>query len=213
MTFWKLSDTRMNCLITQEEIETLGFHIDELMNDRERTVELLNLLAMKGKEALGMDLQMTVQSFYGAFLPDRSLLLTITCGAEAGEAVGTVQQESGDIFKKLLAEREDQEGEILTYQVLFSTLDGVIDFCCQTYPSGGLAESHGGSRLYKYDEIYYLMMDFEDTKRGRSDALKIVAAGEFGGIVDEDVISEVFLKEHECSLIEEGAVEKLCGLE
>jgi len=213
----------MNCLITQEEIETLGFHVEELMSDRERTTELLNLLAMKGKEALGMDLQMGVQSFYGAFLPDRSLLLTITCGGAAGDAEVKVLQESDDIFKRLLSEQGDKEGEILSYQILFSSIDSVIDFCCQVYLSEDSTAVHPDgmfdsgrtrtSRLYEYDGIYYLMMDFENTEKGRADALKIAMAGEFGGIVEELAISETFLKEHECCLIEKDAVGKLYKLE
>ncbi|XCP85641.1 adaptor protein MecA [Roseburia hominis] len=212
MTFWKVSDTRMNCLITQEEIEILGFHIDELMSNRERTVELLNLLAAKGKEALGMDLQMVVHSFYGAFLPDRSLLLTITCGEAAGDGEVQVLSGEGDFFARLLADRDEEEkesaGEPISCQILFSTIDSVIDFCRIFHEGRPI-----GSRLYEYDDIYYLMMDFEDTQQGRSDALKVAMAGEFGGVVEEEALSEVFLKEHECCLIGEAAVEKLYELE
>lgn len=223
MTFWKVSDTKMNCLITQEEIETLGFHIEELMSNRERTTELLDLLAMKGKEALGMDLQMGVQSFYGAFLPDRSLLLSITCGAAEGDVKVPAEQESCDVFQRLLSEQSGEEGGILSYQILFSSIDSVIDFCSQVYLSkdpealcpDGMPDGsrHGGSRLYEYDGLYYLVMDFENTEKGRAEALKIAMAGEFGGIVEELAISEVFLQEHECCLIEKDAVEKLYKLE
>ena len=34
----------MNCLITQEEIEILGYSMEELMQNHERTKEFLNLL-------------------------------------------------------------------------------------------------------------------------------------------------------------------------
>ena len=50
MTFWKVSDTRMNCLITEAEIAALGYSLEDLTQDRERTEEFLNLLLKKGKE-------------------------------------------------------------------------------------------------------------------------------------------------------------------
>ena len=65
----------MNCLITQEEIEILGYSMEELMQNHERTKEFLNLLLEKGCEVLNMQVSGDVTSFYGALLPDRSLLL------------------------------------------------------------------------------------------------------------------------------------------
>ena len=77
MTFWKITETKMNCLITQEEIEILGYSMEELMQNHERTKEFLNLLLEKGCEVLNMQVSGDVTSFYGALLPDRSLLLSI----------------------------------------------------------------------------------------------------------------------------------------
>ena len=37
MTFWKVSDTRMNCLITEAEIAALGYSLEDLTQDRERS--------------------------------------------------------------------------------------------------------------------------------------------------------------------------------
>ena len=34
MTFWKVSDTRMNCLITEAEIAALGYSLEDLTQDR-----------------------------------------------------------------------------------------------------------------------------------------------------------------------------------
>ena len=70
MTFWKITETKMNCLITQEEIEILGYSMEELMQNHERTKEFLNLLLEKGCEVLNMQVSGDVTSFYGALLPD-----------------------------------------------------------------------------------------------------------------------------------------------
>ena len=57
MTFWKIRDTRMNCRISHQEIQDLGYNILELTQNREKTQEFLNLLLEKGKEVLGMPVE------------------------------------------------------------------------------------------------------------------------------------------------------------
>ena len=168
----------MNCLITQAEIEALGYTLEELTQDKERTEQFLNLLLQKGKEVLGMQMDSAIQSFYGAFLPGIP-------GADA-----------------------EEEGPVLTYQIIFPTLDSAIRFC--TIFGAGKAEQ---SRLYEEDKLYYLMVDFPNTEEGRKCAQGIVSAAEFGGVVEKDAISELYLKEHERNLIEEHAVEKLCEMD
>lgn len=195
MTFWKISDTRMNCLISLAEIEELGYTLEELMHDRDRTQEFLNLLLEKGQEVLGMQMENGIQSFYGAFLPDKSLLVSI-----AGS-----RQEA---HPELPFDAVDAEGPILTYQLIFPMLDNVLQFC-NIFGT----ERASGSRLYEDDDLYYLMVDFPNTEEGRKKALSVISAGEFGGLVEKDAISEFFLQEHDETLIADHAIEKLCKIE
>ena len=203
MTFWKITDTRMNCLISNQEIRALGYNLTELSQNRERTQEFLDILVKKGKEVLGLNTENGVQSFYGAFLPDKSLLLSISCAIIEDELEALEEAEQN--MHRLLREfNKEEEGPVLTYQLLFPSLDNVIQFCRVFGPN-----KEARSSLYKYDEIYYLMVDFINTPEGRRHAGELVTACEFDGIVEKDVISEVFLKEHEKCMIEENAIEKL----
>lgn len=208
MTFWKITDTRMNCLISHQEIQALGYDLTELTQNQERTQEFLDILVKKGKEVLGINIDNGVQSFYGTFLPDKSLLLSISCGEIEEELeeeeIAKLQREYR--LPLLPLEDGDAESSIITYQILFPSLDYVIQFC-EVYGTGQTAQS----RLYVYDDIYYLIMEFENTKEGRSAANKIIGAEEFGGLVEKEAISEIFLKEHESCVIAEGAVEALCN--
>ena len=171
MTFWKVSDTRMNCLITEAEIAALGYSLEDLTQDRERTEEFLNLLLKKGKEVLGLNTDNGIQGFYGAFLPDSS------------------------------------EKETVRWQILFPSLDNAIDFC-KILGYGQASES----RLYKDDGVYYLMVDFPNTEDGNKKAQRIVSAGEFGGMVEKDAISEAYLNEHEKCLLNKDAINILCKM-
>ena len=57
------------------------------------------------------------------------------------------------------------------------------------------------------------MMDFNNTEEGRDAARSIIVAEEFGGLVEQNAISELFLNEHEKCLIKECAIEKLCEMD
>ena len=162
MTFWKVSDTRMNCLITEAEIAALGYSLEDLTQDRERTEEFLNLLLKKGKEVLGLNTDNGIQGFYGAFLPDRSLMLSISCQAE--NSLESIQKDGSEA-------------------------------------SGMLIEPD-----------YYLMVDFPNTEDGNKKAQRIVSAGEFGGMVEKDAISEAYLNEHEKCLLNKDAINILCKM-
>ena len=112
MTFWKVSDTRMNCLITEAEIAALGYSLEDLTQDRERTEEFLNLLLKKGKEVLGLNTDNGIQGFYGAFLPDRSLMLSISCQAE--NSLESIQKD-GSEASGMLIEPDSSEKETVRW--------------------------------------------------------------------------------------------------
>ena len=192
MTFWKITETKMNCLITQEEIEILGYSMEELMQNHERTKEFLNLLLEKGCEVLNMQVSGDVTSFYGALLPDRSLLLSIACEEE--------KQKANQLQRVKEELTSEDAAECLSYQIVFPELDHMIQFC-GAFGAGKAAES----RLYENDRMYYLMMDFNNTEEGRDAARSIIVAEEFGGLVEQNAISELFLNEHEKCLIKECA--------
>lgn len=204
MTFWKVSDTRMNCLITEAEIVALGYSLEDLTQDKERTEEFLNLLLKKGKEVLGLNTDSGIQGFYGAFLPDRSLMLSISCQDEA------LQNEDANHQSKvsgMLIEPDSTEKDTTRWQILFPSLDSAIDFC-NILGTGQAAES----RLYKDDGVYYLMVDFPNTEEGNQKAQRIISAGEFGGMVEKDAISEAYLNEHEKCLLNKDAIDILCKM-
>ncbi|MDO5601012.1 MAG: adaptor protein MecA [Lachnospiraceae bacterium] len=201
MTFWKISDTRMNCLITEAEIIALGYSLEDLTNNTGRTEEFLNLLLKKGKEVLGLNTDNGLQGFYGAFLPDRSLMLSISCQAEnSQESTSSASAE----FSGMLIEPDNRDKETTRWQILFPNLDNVIDFCKILGP-----DQASQSRLYKDGDIYYLMVDFPNTEDGNKKAQRIVSAGEFGGMIEKDAISEAYLNEHEKCLLNKEAVDIL----
>lgn len=185
MTLWKMSDTRITCMINQTEIEILGYTVEELARNDARTEEFLQVILQKGKEMLGLKTEYGVKAFHGVVLPDKSLLLTIVCNE-----------------KPVMMLEEERK----TYQILFSEADLLIQFCSIMVAMVEIGDQIN-SRLYYDQGIYYLIIDIFSNEKDILDFLS--RAEEFGGIVEQDYISESFLKEHEALCIEEKAIQKL----
>lgn len=71
---------------------------------------------------------------------------------------------------------------------------------------------HQKAVCIKMTVIYYLMVDFPNTEDGNKKAQRIVSAGEFGGMVEKDAISEAYLNEHEKCLLNKDAINILCKM-
>ena len=153
---------------------------------------------------IGLTTDNGIQGFYGAFLPDRSLMLSISCQAE--NSLESIQKD-GSEASGMLIEPDSSEKETVRWQILFPSLDNAIDFC-KILGYGQASES----RLYKDDGVYYLMVDFPNTEDGNKKAQRIVSAGEFGGMAEKDAISEAYLNEHEKCLLNKDAINILCKM-
>ncbi|MDO5424533.1 MAG: adaptor protein MecA [Eubacteriales bacterium] len=79
MTFWKISDTRISCRVTMQEIHDMGYDFRELTEDRQKAIDFLSKILENGKSALGLELPDGIQNFTAQMLPDQSLLIVISC--------------------------------------------------------------------------------------------------------------------------------------
>ena len=131
-------------------------------------------------------------------------MLSISCQAE--NSLESIQKD-GSEASGMLIEPDSSDKETVRWQILFPSLDNAIDFC-KILGYGQASES----RLYKDDGVYYLMVDFPNTEDGNKKAQRIVSAGEFGGMVEKDAISEAYLNEHEKCLLNKDAINILCKM-
>lgn len=259
MTYWKIGDTRISCRVTLDEIREMGFDMQELAQDREKTVDFLGRILEGAKNALGIELPDGIQSFTVQMLPDQSMLIVIACAdiekeidknmellRKRIEAMNTLAasgkleeiqklegQEKADAYNALmeeieylLTEREEENigpgrtGDGISYPVqpladgsqtgccvLFDSLDETIRFCNALKPKALVS-----SRLYKHQNQYYLFADFSENHSEKHAAGFLNLAGEFGGDIRGDGVSEAFLKEHKLCMIADQAVEKLGGI-
>jgi adapter protein MecA 1/2 len=217
MEFRKDEKNRIHCVITEEEIEDLGYSIDEIISNGARTQEFMNRIFDMAEDELQMKFDMGIKTVRADLLPDHTLSLTFS----SHPASEGVFEHIKDIVNGLMNSIPQQKWEELTSQkeasqdiakdgqarivvlLAFEEMDTMIRFAKQV-PLSALPFNE----LYKFEGTYFLMMDLYDCKE--EDVKKLSA------IIDEyatDVFvgseKRAFIYEHGKVIIKEGALEQL----
>ncbi|MDO5521286.1 MAG: adaptor protein MecA [bacterium] len=79
MTLWKLTEKHMNCMISEDEIIEMGFQLEELKVDKEKTSQFLSVILQNGKNLLGLDISEGMKNFNATYLQNNTVFLSISC--------------------------------------------------------------------------------------------------------------------------------------
>ena len=116
MKFSKDEKNRIHCVITEEEIEDLGYSIDEIISNGARTQEFMNRIFDMAEDNLQMKFEMGIKTVRADLLPDHTLSLTFsTHPASEGVLEHIKDIVSGlmnSIPQKKLEEMMAQKGEL-----------------------------------------------------------------------------------------------------
>ena len=78
MEFRKDEKNRIHCVITEQEIEDLGYSIDEIISNGARTQEFMNRIFDMAEDELQMKFEMGIKTVRADLLPDHTLSLTFS---------------------------------------------------------------------------------------------------------------------------------------
>lgn len=231
MEFSRMGDHTIKCIISEEEIEDLGYTMDEIMSNGERTQEFMNHIFDLAEQNLEEKFEMGVKTVRADFLPNHTLVLTfsehqgsqmmehlkdIVSGfldsipqdkweelkKESMESIGAVESPKAGEDGKAGDEEGDEESEVVAI-FRFTDMDVLIRFAALvTLPE--LAKDS----LYKYENHYYLVMTLTDCME--KEVLRLsVLTDEYASEVMVGPERAAFLKEHAQCMLKERAVEQL----
>ena len=72
MEFQRVGQHTVKCLISEEEIYDLGYSIEEIMSNGERTQEFMNYIFDMAEQEFQMKFDMGVKTVRADFLPDHT---------------------------------------------------------------------------------------------------------------------------------------------
>ena len=222
MEFSREGNHIIRCVITEEEIEELGYTIDDIISNGARTQEFMNRIFDMAEQELDTKFDLGVKSVRADIMPDHTISLTFSehPGTEGvmdhikeivNGLLNTIPKQKWDEIKAIKdsdSQSPKDEGEVMEPPriiVLFAFED--LDILMR-YAKHVRMNPMPFNQLYKMDGIYFLMMDLtdceeEDVKRFSS------LTDEYATDIFVGAEKRAFLYEHGKAILKECAIEQL----
>ena len=222
MEFSREGNHIIRCVITEEEIEELGYTIDDIISNSVRTQEFMNRIFDMAERELDTKFDLGVKSVRADIMPDHTISLTFSehPGTEGmmdhikdivNGILNTIPKQKWDEIKALKegGRTSDKEESVvmeppkIIVLFAFEDLDVLMRYAKQVR-----MHPLPLNQLYKFDGIYFLMIDMTDCEEEEVKRLS--------GLTDEyatDIFvgaeKRAFIYEHGTAILKEHAIEQL----
>ena len=211
----------IRCVISEEEIEELGYTIDDIISNGTRTQEFMNQIFDLAEEEFQTKFDLGIKAVRADILPDHTISLTFSehPGSEGmmehikdivNGLLNTIPKQKWDEIKAIKdngkMQAEDNEGanppKII---ILFAFED--LDILMR-YAKNVQMESVPFNQLYKLDGIYFLMLDMTDCEELEVKRLSALT-DEYATDIFVGAEKRAFIYEHGKPILVERALEQL----
>jgi adapter protein MecA 1/2 len=211
MRFSRIGEHTIKCIISEEEIVNLGFTMDEIMSNGERTQEFMNQIFDLAEQEFETKFDLGVKTVRADFMPDHTLSLTFS---EHPGATGMMEHLK-DIVNGLINSIPKEKWEELQKMqaasnpvcvialLVFSDMERLIRFTKQVD-----IKPLPPSSLYRYQNRYYLILDLAE--KTESEVLRLsVLTDEYASDIEVGETRRAFLEEHGTAILKQEALEQL----
>lgn len=222
MKFSREGKHTIRCLISEEEIEELGYTIDDLISNGLRTQELMNHIFDLAEQELDTKFELGVKSVRADIMPDHTVSLTFseTPSTEGmmdhikdivNGLLNTIPKQKWDEMKAIKDnEKESEKEEVENANILkiialfaFEHLDTLM-----RYAKHVKMEPMPYNQLYKYEDIYFLMVDMTDCEEEDVKRLSVLT-DEYATDIFVGAEKRAYIYEHGKEILKERAIEQL----
>jgi len=220
MEFSREGNNIIRCVISEEEIEELGYTIDDIISNGRRTQQFMNQIFDLAEQEFDTKFELGIKSVRADILPDHTISLTFSeqPGTEGvmdhikdivNGLLNTIPKQKWDEIKAIkdsgIQSTETEQDTVAKIIVLFAfeELDILMRYAKQV-----VVEQLPFNQLYKFDGIYFLMMDMTDSKE--EDVRKLSAlTDEYAADIFVGAEKRAFIYEHGKEILKERAIEQL----
>ena len=214
MKFSRIGKHTIRCVISEEEITDLGYTLEEIMSNGERTQEFMNEIFDIAEQRFETKFELGVKTVRADFLPDHTLSLTFSehPGSEemmehlkdiVNGLLSSIPQQKWNEISEAKKQQEEDETARVFVMLVFEDMNTIIRFAKQ-FP---FAECPPNA-LYKLDDTYFIIMDLSNQLE--ADVRKLSA------VTDEYVSNllvgterKAFIEEHGSAILKDRAIEQL----
>ena len=163
MEIKRLKDNQIRCALTEEEIEEMGFTIDDIIGNGEISQKFMQVVLEKVEEQEDIDIGHISPMVRAELMPDHSM--TITFGGISPEDKKNMLNRIMEMMEELSGKEEIEQKkkeekiaipESAKLSVEFNTIEEAV-FMSKLFKG---KEQMPGSSFYKMKEKYYLILEF-----------------------------------------------------
>ena len=228
MEFSRIGKHTIRCVISEDEISDLGFTLEEIMSNGERTQEFMNQIFDLAEQRFETKFDLGIKTVRADFMSDHTLSLTFSehQGSSAmldhlkdivNNMLSSIPEQYQEKLKMEAQKNEKMQGRgnrldtnkesvslvSIIAMARFDSLDRVISFAKQIK---GIAIPD--SELLKFKDYYVLAMDLSLYKEKEVYSLSAII-DEYAGGVEVGIERLAYYEEHGEIIIEENVIEEL----
>lgn len=223
MEFSRIGQHTIKCVISEDEIQDMGFSVEEIVTNSERTQEFMNYIFDLAEQEFETKFEMGVKTVQVEFRSDHTLSLTFSehPAAEGMMAhlkdivnglINSIPQQKWEEMQKERSQKEggkendeEEEPDIIVL-LRFHDIDSAVDFAEQVH-----VDPMPDSAFYKYRDEYYLMMDLSYCSEEQVRRLSVLT-DEYAAQIEVGRQRWAYLVEHGKTILAREAVERLCEI-
>lgn len=214
MKFSRIGKHTIRCVISEDEITDLGYTMEEIMSNGERTQEFMNEIFDLAERRFETKFELGVKTVRADFLPDHTLSLTFSehPGSEGmmehlkdivNGLLNSIPQQKWDEINEAKKQQEDADFARVFVLLVFDDMDTIIRFAKQVP-----FKECPPNALYKLDETYYMIMDLSNQLE--SDVRRLSAVtDEYVSDLLVGAQKKAFVEEHGKLILSDAAIEQL----
>ena len=196
----------IRCVISEEEIQELGFTIDDIISNSSRTQQFMNHIFDMAEQEFNTKFDLGIKSVRADIMPDHTISLTFSehpmdqIKDIVNGLLNSIPKKNWDEIDKKQPESETQKVVVL---FAFEELDTLMRYAKQVK-----VENIPFNQLYKFDGVYFLMIDMTKCEESVARSLSALT-DEYAADVFVGSEKRAFIYEHGNAIINERAIETL----
>ena len=208
MVFRRINDTTINCIITEEDLNEHGIHLDDLFERKKEAVEFIRGVLAEASRKENFNIQSEYTSMKIAVLPDHTISLTITEDPAQSKMIRDAKGLTGqDIPEETGDSAEESVRMPETFLYLFPSMDRVIS-CARSV----LTAAEADTALYRTPAGEYFLTVYRNAASGSGFDQMVLGINEFGRLLATEPARIAGLIEHSDCIIPERAALQLLAL-
>lgn len=214
MEIKRLSNNQIRCALTEEEIEEMGFTLDEIIGNGETTQKFMKVVLEKVEEQEQIDVDLLSPMVRAELLPDHSMAITfggITEEEKKGmfgkilEMMGQMAGKADHLSEPEIAADSSDDDEVFEESTQLGLEFASIEEAIRISKIFSGKEKLPQSSFYKMNEKYYLFMEFEGFSKQEMKPLAFTAV-EYNNRRIAEPSGIAYIKEHGKCILAQDAI-------